>query len=352
MKTITHITIKKKKYNARHKTNQKTKRFTEKAKSSENSITKTKIKTKTMKFSQKHIPHQTANPNKTVVMVEKTKVEYLLLFNTLLNYYILLVSHNHSNDERKQRLEELILHMRDNNKLISRDTSDIQIKNIVNYLDTFFHQLVLLINQSLESSKHKKPSRHTRHTRHSKYRNYRNYNDKKQFHKGGFYFKSLEEKGEKPITGADLTKLLDEMQQFFYNAKYTEEGKFLQDTDTLLSMLRGDVNQFKSILQYRIFPQFYSTYPPFIKWDAIYSEIIEKRRWEDLPDYLIAYQSYLRSRDEYLVDKGLKPPSVLQRDLYTGFYNKMANSINDNMYAFQNARNKFQGKFFPITLPP
>ena len=55
---------------------------------------------------------------------------------------------------------------------------------------------------------------------------------------------------------------------------------------------------------------------------------------------------------DYLVEKGLKPPSVLQKDLYTGFFNKMANSINDNMYAFQNARNKFQGKFFPITLPP
>mgnify|MGYP000362323161 CR=1 FL=1 len=34
---------------------------------------------------------------------------------------------------------------------------------------------------------------------------------------------------------------------------------------------------------------------------------------EDLPDYLLAYQSYLRSRDEYLVEKGLKPPSVLQK---------------------------------------
>jgi hypothetical protein len=275
-----------------------------------------------------------------MILVEKTKIEYLLLFNTLLNYYILLVSNNLSNDERKHRLEELALQMRDNNKLISKDTSDIQIKNIVDYLDTFFQQLLLLINQSLESSQHKKHS------------TYKKNNDKKQSHRGGFYFKSLEEKGEKPITGADLTKLLDEMQQFFYNAKYTEEGKFLQDTDTLLSMLRGDVNQFKGILQYRIFPQFYNAYPPFIKWDAIYSELIEKRRWEDLPDYLLAYQSYLRSRDEYLVEKGLKPPSILQRDLYTGFYNKMANSINDNITAFQQARNKFQGRFFPITLPP
>ncbi len=291
--------------------------------------------------------NQRQNHKQKVVMVEKTKVEYLLLFNTLLNYYILLVSYNISKDERKQKLEELVLQMRNNNKFISRDTSDKQIKNIVNYLDTFFYQLLLLINQSLESSYHSKY-----HSKYSKLRKHKTYNDKKQSHKGGFYFKSLEEKGEKPITGADLTKLLDEMQQFFYNAKYTEEGKFLQDTDTLLSMLRGDVNQFKGILQYRIFPQFYNAFPPFIKWDAIYHEIIEKRRWEDLPDYLLAYQSYLRSRDEYLVEKGLKPPSILQRDLYTGFYNKISNSINDNMYAFQTARNKFQGRFFPITLPP
>lgn len=280
--------------------------------------------------------------NVRVIMIEKTKVELLLLFNILLNYYILLVSRNLSNDERKYKLGELIMQMRNNDKLISRDTSAIQIKNIVIYLDTFFHKLLILINQYLEASQNAHLS-----VSHKKKRGTKN----RITHKGGFYFKSLEEKGDKPITGADLTKLLDEMQQFFYNAKYTEEGKFLQDTDTLLSMLRGDINQFKSILQYRIFPQFYSAFPPFIKWDAIYTELIEKRRWEDLPDYLLAYQSYLRSRDEYLVEKGLKPPSVLQKDLYTGFYNKMANSINDNMYAFQNARNKFQGRFYPIALP-
>lgn len=277
--------------------------------------------------------------NETIFMVDKTKLELLLLFNILLNYYIILVSRKISNDKRKYKLKELIMQMRNNDKLISRNTSNIQIKNIVNYLDTFFNQLLILINQYLEKA-HRGLLQQNKHES----KNRRN-------HYGGFYFKSLEEKGDKPITGEDLTRLLDEMQQFFYNAKYTEEGKFLQDTDTLLSMFRGDVNQFKGFLQYRILPQFYSTYPPFIKWDAIYSELIEKRRWEDLPDYLLAYQSYLRSRDEYLVEKGLKPPSILQRDLYTGFYNKMANSINDNMYAFQNARNKFQGRFYPIALP-
>lgn len=282
-----------------------------------------------------------------VIMVEKEKIEYFLLFNTLLNYYILLVAHNLSAKVRLSKLEELVQQLRDNDKLISRKTSDLQIKNLVSYLDTFFGQLLILLKKSIRKS--------IRKSNQKKIRESGNANDngknKRTKHRGGFYFKSLEEKGDTPITGADLTKLLDEMQQFFYNAKYTEEGKFLQDTDTLLSMLRGDVNQFKAILQYRIFPQFYNAYPPFIKWDAIYNELIGKRRWEDLPDYLLAYQSYLRSRDEYMVEKGLKPPSVLQRDLYTGFFNKVSNSINDNMYAFQQARNKFQGKFFPVTLP-
>jgi hypothetical protein len=113
MKTIKHITIKKKKQNASLNASHKVKQLTVHANSSKKSIKK-------------------AN----VILVEKTKVEYLLLFNTLLNYYILLVSNNLSNDDIKHRLEELVFQMRDNNKLISRDTTDIQIKNIVNYLPT------------------------------------------------------------------------------------------------------------------------------------------------------------------------------------------------------------------------
>jgi len=287
------------------------------------------------------------NGKEKVIMIEKIKIEILLLFNILFNYYILLVFNHVDKNEIKNKLELLCYQMRDNNKLISKTTTDIHIKNIVNYLYTLFYQLLLLITKSLEDSQHK-----------LKYNTEKDMNDKnqkkrkmKKHHKGGFYFKSLEEKGDKPITGADLTRLLDEMQQFFYNAKYTEEGKFLQDTDTLLSMLRGDLNQFKAILQYRIFPRYYTAFPPSINWTNIYNDVIVNKKWEDLPDYLLAYQSYLRSRDEYLVEKGLKPPSVLNKDLYTGFFNKMANSINDNIYAFQSARRYYQGTFFPISVP-
>ena len=77
----------------------------------------------------------------------------------------------------------------------------------------------------------------------------------------------------------------------------------------------------------------------------------EEKKYEDIPDYLLAYQSYLRSRDEYLVAKGLKSPSVLGRDRYTGFFNNLSNSLDKNITQFQRYRNKAKGNIMPIALP-
>ena len=291
--------------------------------------------------------HQNKN-NKSqqpIILLKDNQIELLLLFSTLINYFILLRNSNSSRYIYKHKIIELLQNLRNNNKFIPNNTTDNEINSLYNTIHIVFTNII----KELENAQQK-------HNIHLKYNissatNANRINNGIQTHKGGFYFKNLEEKGDQPITGADLTKLLDEIQQFFYNAKYTTEGKFLQDTDTVLSMLRGDVNQFKSILQYRIFPQYYTVYPPFIKWSGIQQAIADKK-WEDIPDYLIAYQSYLRARDEYLVEKGLKSPSVLQKDLYTGFYNKLANSLDTNIQQFQQYRNKYQGNFFPITVPP
>ena len=107
---------------------------------------------------------------------------------------------------------------------------------------------------------------------------------------GGFYFKSLESKGEKPITGQDITNLLDEIQGFFYNAKYTEEGQWLREPDVLLSLFRGDTDAFKFHLNYVVLPKYYQLFPPFLKWGAIKEAIVNKK-YEDYPDYLLAYLS-------------------------------------------------------------
>ena len=138
--------------------------------------------------------------------------------------------------------------------------------------------------------------------------------------KGGFYFKSLESKGDKPITGTDITNLLDEIQQFFYNAKYTEEGRFLTETDVLLSLFRGDTETFKFYLNYNLLPKYYQISPPFLKWGAI-KEAIANKKYEDYPDYLLAYLSYQKSKNAWEVEQGLAQPINYDASPFSQFAN-------------------------------
>ena len=253
-----------------------------------------------------------------------TQIEFILLYSSIINHILLLTKNNIPKNIIKKNIINLLKELRNHHKFINKNTSDKEI-------DTLFEKLY---NQTKIIQKHinKEYGIHNTH------------------HKGGFYFKSLEEKGDQPLTGADLSTLLDEMQQFFYNAQYTDEGKFLQDTNALISMLRGDLGQFKGLVRYRILPQYYSIIPPFLNFRNI-KQAIENKKYEDLPDYLLAYQSYLRSRDEYLVGKGLKSPNVLSKDRYTGFFDKLAKNLDKNVTQFQQYRNKMNLRISPISLP-
>lgn len=283
------------------------------------------------------------NVNSIVIVPNSEKnIEAILLYKVLFNYILMMKNNGETSGNIKKRILELLKEIRNKNNLIGNKTSDKQL----NLIFKVVYNHVIEFDKTMKTRFKEVISNRLSHLTNKTHKN------GKVDQYGGFYFKNLEEKGDQPITGADLTRFLDEMQQFFYNAQYTEEGKFLQDTNTVVSMLRGDLQQFKSILQYRIFPKYYSPFPPFLKWGAIKTDFIDNRKWEDLPDYLLAYQSYLRSRDEYLVEKGMKSPSVLNKDLYTGFFNKMANSLDQNIQKFQQYRNKAQGNLFPIALPP
>jgi hypothetical protein len=303
---------------------------------------------------------QTYKPNAINININEEQAELILLHNIIISQILLMMVSKTSKKIIKEKIINLFKQIRNHNKFISKDVKDSELETLFNLqynktkdikakLDSYLKCQQKLIIDDKHAIKHKtlKKSRHTsryasRHT---------------SRHKGGFYFKSLEEKGEQPLTGNDLAKLLDEIQQFFYNAQYTTEGQFLQDTNAVLGMLRGDLGQFKGLLQYRIFPKYYSPFPPFIKWnesspgagDGIKAAIVQ-RKYEDIPDYLLAYQSYLRSRDEYLVEKGMKSPSALNKDLYQGFFNKLANSLDQNIQKFQQYRNKAQGNFYPVAL--
>lgn len=311
-----------------------------------------------LKLYQNNISKKIAdNQNQNIITfkLNEDQAELILLHNIIINHILLMIINKTPKQVIKKTIIDLYKKIRQHNKFISKDVSD-------NMLETFFNlqykktkeikktidSYILLKKQN--NIKYEIPKNISKTKQKSKFKS-RHTSKHTSRHTGGFYFKSLEEKGDQPLTGTDLATLLDEMQQFFYNAQYTDEGNFLQNTNTVISMLRGDVQQFKGILQYRIFPRYYTVYPPFLNFKNIKTDFIDKKKWEDIPDYLLAYQSYLRSQDEYLVDKGLKSPDVLNKDLYNGFFNKMANSLDQNIQKFQQYRNKSQGKFFPIALP-
>ena len=269
------------------------------------------------------------NPHTINIKLNEDQAELVLLYTTIINHILLMIVQKKPKHLIKTTIIDLFKDIRKHDKFISKDSKDSDLERLFNLQ----YNKTKEIKKYMDSVLIKQKENISRHS-------------------GGFYFKSLEEKGDQPLTGADLATLLDEIQQFFYNAQYTSECAFLRDTNTVISMLRGDVQQFKGILQYQIFPKYYTMYPPFLNFANIKKDLIEDKKWEDLPDYLLAYQSYLRSRDEYLVNKGLKSPDVLNKDLYTGFFNKVANSLDQNIQKFQQYRNKSQGKLFPIALPP
>ena len=248
------------------------------------------------------------------------KIEFTVLMHIITEQMLFLIKIKTPKHKIKKTILLLLNEVRSNNKLIKNTITDDELNIIFNTI----YKYSIMINK-----KNSKPHN-------SKYT-------------GGFYFKNIEEKGDEPVTGNDIAKLLDEMQAFFYNAQYTDEGRFVKDPNTLMSMFRGDTDSFKFYVMYTILPQYVTMFPPFFNWENI-RKAFENKKYEDLPDYLLAYQTYMRSRDEYLVEKGLKSPDVLNKDLYTGFYNKLAHSLDTNVTKFQQFRNKITGKA-PITFP-
>jgi hypothetical protein len=250
------------------------------------------------------------------------QIEFMLIYSSIINHLLLLIRNKIPIHIIKGTIISLFKDLRNHNNYINKNITDNQLNIIFTKL---YNQSKKIHNDFSVDSKNKSKNKSKSKTNFFK-------------GKGGFYFKSLEEKGEQPLTGNDLATLLDEIQQFIYNAQYTEEGQFLQDTNAVLSMFRGDINQFQGLVKWRIIPKYITVAPPFFNWKNI-KEAIDKRKYEDIPDYLLAYQSYLRSRDEYLVAKGLKSPKVLGKDRYVGFFDKLAHSLDTNIQKFQQYRN-------------
>lgn len=292
-------------------------------------ITKTKKKTKKLKtISSPNHTHPFINSNKHYDVNKIVhQIELDILFTTMSAQILFLIHIKTPKTKIKKQTIKLLKEIRNNNKLIINTITDDELNLIFDRI----YKYTIMLNKKINQSKSNKTTQTSKQT----------VNTSTQTNKtrGGFFFKDLEDKGDQPITGNDVVKFLDEIDSFVYNAQWTSEGAFLRDPYTLFNILRGNVDAFKSYVTWHVLPKYYQLYPPFIKWSGI-QEIIDTK-WEDLPDYLLAYKTYNRLQNEYLVSKGLKDPSEVKGD--DNFFTKFANKLDTSIQQFQQVRRKFQG---------
>jgi hypothetical protein len=251
------------------------------------------------------------------------QIEFDILFTTITTQLLFLIHIKTPKQKIKKQTLTVLKEIRNNNKLITNTITDDELNLIFERI----YKYSIKLNKELLQSK---PTQNKQTTNTSTQTNKT---------RGGFFFKDLEDKGDQPITGNDVVKFLDEIDSFVYNAQWTSEGAFLRDPYTLFNILRGNVDAFKSYITWHVLPKYYQMYPPFLKWDG-FKEIIETK-WEDLPDYLLAYKTYNRLQNEYLVSKGLKDPSEVKGD--NNFFTKFANKLDTSIQQFQQVRRKYQG---------
>ena len=274
-------------------------------------------------------------------------IEFDILFTTITTQILFLIHIKTPKQKIKKEIITLLKEIRNNNKLITNTITDDEIKLIY---ERIYNYSIKLHKEIQKSKKNKTTQTHTpTHTpihTHTPIQKTRlqikhSHNNKTR---GGFFLKDLEEKGDEPITGNDVLKLLEEVESFVYNAQWTDEGEFLRTPLTFFQMLRGNVDAFKTYVTWHVLPKYYQVYPPFLKWankDGSGIRDILTRKWEDLPDYLLAYKTYIRLQNEYLVSKGLKSPSEVKGD--NNFFTKFANKLDTSIQKFQGIRRKLQG---------
>ncbi len=319
---------------------------TKKKYSIQKSITKTKTKSKTKKKSNKlkhslsHIHTYTPSQSKKHYDVNKIvhQIEFDILFTTITTQILFLIHIKTPKSKIKKQTIALLKEIRNNNKIIINTITDDELNFIFERIYKYSLKLNKKIKQ-LKLNKTKNTSTNTQTLQTIQTKNTSTQTNQSNKTRGGFFLKDLEDKGDQPITGNDVVKFLDELDSFVYNAQWTEEGKFLRDPYTFMNIIRGNVDAFKSYVTWHVLPKYYQLYPPFIKWDGI-KEIIDSK-WEDLPDYLLAYKTYNRLQNEYLVSKGLRSPSEVKGD--DNFFTKMANKLDTSIQQFQQVRRKYQG---------
>ena len=144
--------------------------------------------------------------NTKIMKMNKTQIELLLLFHTLILYTTMLyINNNKSHQLIKKKLLELLKKIKKNNKFIPKDIPDTELENITNtiiqYTQSIIQEFIQISNKvSSQVSSQKNSKMDTGMKNHS----------------GGFFFKNIEDKGEIIYKGKDSYEVLGKRREYVW----------------------------------------------------------------------------------------------------------------------------------------
>ena len=152
--------------------------------------------------------------------------------------------------------------------------------------------------------------------------------------KGGAYLQRLEDLGDKPITGDDLKKSLDEITEILDGLKYTPKGRDIKPFSMFLNLFRGNDYDLNYKIKMEEAPQYFEYMPPSLNIKNIITLI------PDLVEYITIYLNHRKKVKEYLVETGQMKPEDIE-----------PNSFEVMAQQFQDKKDIFDSKLSNITNP-
>ena len=170
-----------------------------------------------------------------------------------------------------------------------------------------------------------------------------NYPDKQANQSGGVstppagpYLQRLTTIGDRPITGNDMAKAIDEIVTILNDLQYLQEdgGPVIRGFKVLLNYFNGDKEDMQYFIRYYMAPELFTTFPPSINFDSI------GKRLDNIIDFLNIYKNNKRIETEFQVEQGFVPKSKLKDSFFDKTIEKLDNF--DQSYHELNRRRKLQ----------
>jgi len=159
---------------------------------------------------------------------------------------------------------------------------------------------------------------------------------------GGAYLKRLEDKGDEPITGNDLSMALDEIANVLQTLQYTSKGADggLTGFNLITNLLRGNEEALNMYLKFYELPKYASLIPPSLNIGNILRDVPE------LPMYLNLHKTYRDILNQYKIEQG----EIRPEDIKPSFLENLGAKIYEAKFAAMKYTNPVRSAQMRLTM--